>query len=67
MMTLQGTALYQWARQEFTGASINDPSGCVYFSTPELTTEEDTFGAAMDSSGCLRLSGILEKKIDAPV
>jgi hypothetical protein len=52
MMTLQGTALYQWTRQEFTGASINDPSGCVYFSTPEATTEADTFGAAMDSSGC---------------
>jgi hypothetical protein len=52
MMTLQGTALYQWTRQEFTGASINDPSGCVYFSTPEMTTEADAFGALMDSSGC---------------
>jgi hypothetical protein len=52
MMTLQGTALYQWTRQEFTGASINDPSACVYFSTPEQTTETDTFGAGQDSSGC---------------
>jgi hypothetical protein len=52
MLSLEGTDLYQWTRQEFTGDSIQDPSARVYLATPQPTTELDTFGALMDSSGC---------------
>jgi hypothetical protein len=52
LLHLEGTALYQWTRQEFTGANLQDPSARVHFATPALTTEVDTFGAPQDSSGC---------------